>query len=49
MDVKLAFLNGDLEEEVYIDQPEGFQLTYNPDNVHKLKNSLYGLKEAPRD
>ena len=48
MDVKSAFLNGDLEEEVYIDQPEGFQLTYNLGNVHKLNNSLYGLKQALR-
>ena len=47
MDVKSEFLNGDLEEEVYIEQPKGFQLTYNPDYVCKLKKELYGLKQAP--
>ena len=44
MDVNSSFLNGDLEEEVYIEQPEGFQLTNNPHNVCKLKKALYGLK-----
>ena len=48
MDVKSAFLNGDLEEEVYIEQLEGFQLIDNPDNFYKLKKALYGLKQAPR-
>ena len=48
MDVKSTFLNGDLEEEFYIEQPKGLQLTENPDNVCKLKNALYGLKQAPR-
>ena len=48
MDVKLAFLNGDIEEEVYIEKLEGFQLIDNPDNVYKLKKALYGLKQAPR-
>ena len=44
MDVKSVFLNGELEEEVYIEQPEGFQLSKNTDYVCKLKKSLYGLK-----
>jgi hypothetical protein len=48
MDVKSAFLNGEIEEEVYIEQPEGFQLSENVDYVCKLKKALYGLKLAPR-
>jgi hypothetical protein len=48
MDVKSAFLNGDLSEKVYMEQPEGFKLTDNPDLVCKLKKDLYGLKQAPR-
>ena len=46
MDVKSAFLNGDLSEEVYMEQPEGFKLSDNPDLVYKLKKTLYGLKQA---
>jgi len=47
MDVKSAFLNGDLEE-VYIEQPDGFQLFDHGDMVCMLKKALYGLKQAPR-
>jgi hypothetical protein len=48
IDVKLSFLNGELEEEVCIEQLEGFQLSKNADYVWKLKKTLYGLKQAPR-
>jgi hypothetical protein len=47
MDGKLSFINGDLSEEVYMEQPEGLKLTDNPDLVCKLNKSLYGLKQAP--
>jgi hypothetical protein len=48
MDVKSTFLNGNLEEEIYVEQPEGFSLTVNPDYVCKLKKALYQLKQTPR-
>jgi len=48
MDVKTAFLNGDLKEKVYMEQPEGFILPGNEEKVCKLVKSLYGLKQAPK-
>jgi hypothetical protein len=46
MEVKSAFLNGDLKEEVYMEQPEDFQLSDNLEFVCKFKKALYGLKQA---
>ena len=48
MDVKSAFLNGMLQEEVYVEQPKGFVDPHRPDDVYKLKRALYSLKQAPR-
>nr|GEV09665.1 retrovirus-related Pol polyprotein from transposon TNT 1-94 [Tanacetum cinerariifolium] len=48
MDVKTAFLNGNLREEVYFSQPDRFVDQNNPNHVYKLKKALYGLKQSPR-
>ena len=48
MDVKTTFLNGDLEEEIYMEQPEGFIVSGQEKKVCKLVKSLYGLKQAPK-
>ena len=48
MDVKTAFLNGELDEDIYMIQPEGYVEESNPNLVCKLNRSLYGLKQSPR-
>jgi hypothetical protein len=48
MDVKTTFLNGVIEKEVYIEQPQGFEVEDSKSHVCRLKKDLYGLKQAPR-
>ncbi|GKC68890.1 putative RNA-directed DNA polymerase [Tanacetum coccineum] len=48
MDVKTAFLNDELKEEVYVSQSKGFVDKDNPSHVYKLKKAMYGFKQAPR-
>lgn len=48
MVVKNAFLHGELDRDIYMEQPKGFKNKENPGCVYKLKKALYGLKQAPR-
>ena len=48
MDVKSAFLNDFIQEEIYVEQPPSFEDFENPNHVYKLQKALYGLKQAPR-
>jgi hypothetical protein len=48
MDAKIAFLNGVVEEEVYVEQPKGFEVGSRETHVCRLRRDLYGLKQAPR-
>ena len=47
LDIKIAFLNGDLHEEIYVNQPEGFEMPDKEHMVCRLRKALYGLKQAP--
>jgi hypothetical protein len=49
MDVKTTFLNGVIEEEVYIEKPQGFEVEDRKSHVCRLKKAMYGLKQSPRD
>ena len=48
IDIKAAFLNGDLEETIYVSPPEGTENKIRNDKVLRLRKSLYGLKQSPR-
>ena len=48
MDIKSAFLNGYLEEEVYLEQPQGYEVPGQEQKVYRMKKALYSLKQAPR-
>jgi hypothetical protein len=48
MNVKTSFLNGELDEEIYMEKPEGFEISGQKDKVCKLNFFLYGLKQAPK-
>ena len=48
MDVKTTFLNGIIQEEFFVEQPQGFEIHGRESHVWRLKKSLYGLKQAPR-
>ena len=48
LDVKSSFLNGILKEEIYVDQPPGYEFKGQENKVYRLKKALYGLKQAPR-
>jgi hypothetical protein len=48
MDIKIAFLNNPIKEEVYVEQPPGFESEAYPNHIYKLHMALYGLKQAPR-
>jgi hypothetical protein len=48
IDIKSAFLNGPIKEEVYVEQPPGFEIEEYPNHVYKLHKALYEIKQAPR-
>ena len=48
MDVKTAFLKGIIQDKIYIEQPQGFEIHERESHVCKLNKALYGLKQAPR-